>query len=374
MKDASAALLHTSRSFASGILCSKLTKRDSWVAYFAVFVSSVVYSLPITHLSKTTLRKIQSLATHTCLMKTGFNSNTAHRVVFGPSLHGGLGFRDQFVEQGVSQVLLLLRHLRADSPQGNVFRITIDSWQLVMGVSYPLLEHPDPILPHQDPHWLSVLRQFLQNLNASIHIPGIMEKLPSPLREADANLMDAVRALPSLSRPQLLACNRCRIFYGVTYLSEVSTADGTAISRDAWDDTRQRCSLLLWPYQPTPGPKSFRLWRRLLATVFLQDHRSRVSVRTRNLIIRRKLRRWRPDSQAFRYQWTAFYSTSSNSLFVLHDNGDTFNTHPVKKHRRRRKHPIRAFAIDHTDTTRTLPPDAVPVDSWAEPNKSSSQR
>jgi hypothetical protein len=90
MKDASAALLQTSRSFASGILCSKLSKRDSWVAYFAVFVSSVVYSLPITHLSKTTLRKIQSVAIRTCLMKTGFNSNTAHRVVFGPSLHGGL--------------------------------------------------------------------------------------------------------------------------------------------------------------------------------------------------------------------------------------------------------------------------------------------
>jgi hypothetical protein len=145
-----------------------------------------------------------------------------------------------------------------------------------MGVSYLLLEHPDPTLPHQYPHWLSALRQFLQNLNASIHIPGIVEKLPSPLREADVNLMDAVLARPSLSPPQLLAFNRCRIFYGVAYLSEASTADGTAISRDAWDGTKQQCLPLLWLYQSTPGPKLFRVWRRLLATAFLQDHRSRV--------------------------------------------------------------------------------------------------
>jgi hypothetical protein len=121
------------------------------VAYFAVFVPSVAYSLLITHLSKTNIRKIQSPATRACLMKTGFNRNTAHIVVFGPAFHSGLGFRDLFTEQGVSQVLLLLRHLRADSPQGKLFRIAIDWWQLVMGVSYPLLEHPSPfccIKPH----------------------------------------------------------------------------------------------------------------------------------------------------------------------------------------------------------------------------------
>jgi hypothetical protein len=269
MKKAYTALLRTSRSFASGILFSTLSKKDSWVAYFAVFVPSVAYGLPITHLSKINLRKIQSPAACACLMNTGFNRNTAHRVVFGPSFHGSLGFRDLFIEQGVSQVLLLLRHLRADSPHGRLFRVTIGWWQLVMGVSYPLLEHPTLILPHQAPQWLSALRQFLQQLQASIHIPGIVEKLPQPLQEADVNLMDEVLALPSLPRSQLLAFNRCRLFFRVAYLSEVSTADGTSIASDAWDGSRPRCSPLLWPYQPMPGPKSFPVWRRLLATAFL---------------------------------------------------------------------------------------------------------
>jgi hypothetical protein len=138
-------------------------------------------------------------------MKPGFNRNTAHRVVFGPSFHGGLGFRRIFVEQGVSQVQLLLRHLRADSPQGQLFRITIDWWQLVMGISYPLLKHPDTTLPHQEAHWLSALRQFLHDLGASLYIDGLAEKLPPPLRECDTNLMDAVFDLPNISSPHLLA-------------------------------------------------------------------------------------------------------------------------------------------------------------------------
>jgi hypothetical protein len=181
--------------------------------------------------------------------------------------------------------------------------------------------------------------------------------------------VDAVIALPSLSKPQLLAFNRCRLFFGVTYLSEVSTADGTAIASDAWDGSRHRCSPLLWPYQPMSGPKSFRVWRRLLATAFLQDHRPRVSIRTRNLTLRRKLRRWLPGSEAFRYQWTTFYSVTMNSLFALNGDGATFNTDVAEKNRRRPKHPIRAFVTSPDATAETLPNDAVPVDSWSEPNK-----
>jgi hypothetical protein len=246
---------------------------------------------------------IQSPATRACLMKTGFNRNTAHRVVFGPSIHGSLGFRDLFVEQGISQVQLLIRHLRADSPQGRLFRITIDWWQLVMGVSYPLLERPSTTLPHQDAHWLSALRQFLLDLNASIHIASLATKLLPPLRENDTNLMDAVLELPTISRPHLLAFNRCRIFFDVTYLAEISTADGTTISRDAWDGARVRYSPLLWPYQPEPGPKSFRVWRRLLATAYLQGHQPKVSIKNRDLTLQQKLRRWLPASTAFQYQW-----------------------------------------------------------------------
>jgi hypothetical protein len=116
MKDGFQALLSTAKDFSSGLLCSALSKQDTWVAYFAVFVPPMTYILPVSHHSKKQLRKLKSPATRATLMKLGFNRNTAHRVVFGPSRYGGLGFRDLCVKQGINQFELLIRHLRAGSP------------------------------------------------------------------------------------------------------------------------------------------------------------------------------------------------------------------------------------------------------------------
>jgi hypothetical protein len=98
MKDAYSDLSKKAPLFAARLLESDLSKQDAWIAYFTVFIPSMAYSLPVSHHSKKKLRKLQSIPTRTVLMKVGFNRNTAHRVVFGPSQYGGFGFRDLFVE------------------------------------------------------------------------------------------------------------------------------------------------------------------------------------------------------------------------------------------------------------------------------------
>jgi hypothetical protein len=306
MKDGMQALKSTADDYSSGLLCSSLSKQDTWVAYFTVFVPSMTYTLPVAHYSKKHLRNVQSPATRATLMKLGFTRNTAHRVVFGPSRYGGLGFRDLFIEQGISQLKLLIRHLRADSPQGRLLPIAIKWWHLVIDVSYPLLEITNTLIPHQSAHWLTALRQFLSKMEASLHIKGLHAKLPKPLRENDVCIMEVVLDMPSTSCAHLQAFERCRLFFGVIYLSEITTADGSAISRAAWEGTRARISQLLWPYQPQPGPKSFRAWRRLLATAFLKNHRPWVSRKTRDLTLRRPLQRWLPSSAAFRLHWESY--------------------------------------------------------------------
>jgi hypothetical protein len=128
MTDAFRALMQTSSSFASRLLCSSLSKRDTWVTYFDVFPPSMTYTLPVSHHTPKKLRSLQSKAKRATLMKLGFNRRMAHRVVYGPSRYGGLDFRDLAVEQGITQTELLIRHLRAGSPQGKLFRITIAWW------------------------------------------------------------------------------------------------------------------------------------------------------------------------------------------------------------------------------------------------------
>jgi hypothetical protein len=327
----------------------------------------MTYTLPVSHHAPKLLRKLQSPATRATLMKLGCNQNTAHRVVCGPSRYGGLGFPYFFVEQGIGQVQLLVRHLQAASPQGVLMRISLFWWQLVVGVSFSLLGQTSTEIPHPAMHWLLSLREFLKTIDTSIHTAGL--SLSDPLRESDVCIMDVIHPLPSLTKAQLRAFNRYRIFFGVHYVSEITTADGRQLCHDAWDGSRHRLSPLLWPYQPEPGPKSFQTWRCLLAMAFLKCHHHRVSLRTCDLTLRRPLGRWLHNSDAFRYHWPSLYSAATATLFVLLDDNRSFSLHPPRRNRQRPKNPVRAFSIDSVATVTVLPPNAIPVDCRQEPNK-----
>jgi hypothetical protein len=160
----------------------------------------MTYTLPVSHHSPKRLKRLQPAATRATLMKLGFNCNMAHQVVYGPSRYGGLGFRDLFVEQGIGQVEILVRHLRANLTQGTLIHITLACWrQLVVGVSSPLLETTNKLIPHLAPHWLSYMHSFLAQMNPSIHIDGLTGTLPQPLRENDDCIMDVILFLSPTS-------------------------------------------------------------------------------------------------------------------------------------------------------------------------------
>jgi hypothetical protein len=58
MHDAYRDLANKAPLFAARLLRSDLSKQDAWIAYFAVFVPSMTYSLPVSHHSKKKLRKL----------------------------------------------------------------------------------------------------------------------------------------------------------------------------------------------------------------------------------------------------------------------------------------------------------------------------
>jgi hypothetical protein len=102
----------------------------------------------------------------------------------------------------------------------------------VVGVSFSLLEQTATEILLPDIHWLSSLREFLTSIDASIHIDGLSP--PEPLRKNDVCIMDVIHSLAGLTKAQLRAFNHCRIFFGVQYVSELTSADGRQICRDAW--------------------------------------------------------------------------------------------------------------------------------------------
>jgi hypothetical protein len=202
----------TSNQFARRLAASPLSKRDAWIAYFAVYIPQMTYALCLTAHSAQQLRKLQSKALRATLNKLGFNRNTPHAVVFGPCIHAGLSMKDLPTEQGIALLIMIIRHLRSHTAQTKILRIALFWWQLVMGTSFSLLATPNLILLHDEAHIFSAARQFLKTVNGQLYIQEIADNLPRPLREHDNCLMDVICSMPNVTRAQQLACNRVRLY------------------------------------------------------------------------------------------------------------------------------------------------------------------
>jgi hypothetical protein len=317
MDTAHAKLAERASKYARRITSSSLDKRDVWIAYFACFIPAITYTFSVTHHSAKKLRKLQSAPTRATLMKLGFNRNTAHAVAYGPSRYGALGLRDWSVEQGIASLTMLIRHLRGHTEQGRLLLIAMSWWHVYSGSSYQLLFDPHPPLVLGNHHLFTVLRSFLREINGSFCVAAIDDMLPSPTRFGDICLMDVVAALPSVSTSDRNRFNRVRLFHCVSYLSEISSADGSSLARDAWTGTRPRHSPLMWPYQPKPGPRSYRSWRRLLAHAFFRSHCKWTGYSLKDLTLRTSLTDWLPNTSWLRSRWSTFFSISTRRCFPV---------------------------------------------------------
>jgi hypothetical protein len=370
MKTGAKTLMAKGLTFSRRLVSSSLSKQDTWIAYFAVFVLAMIYTFAVTHHSTTKLRKIQSAPTRSTLMKLGFNRNMALTVAHGPARYGALRLRKLPIKQGIAGITILIRHLRARTHQDSLVLISLVWWQLVSGLSTPLLEDPTVPFPYDTPHLLSAHRVFLASIGGSLHVADLQDTQPTPLRHADICIIDVVAWMAAYKPAAQAAFNRVRIYFGVRYLSEIVTAEGSSSARDAWEGGRVRLSPFLWPYQPCPGPKSFRNWRRILADAFLLGTRRRVSSRARDLTLRVNVSPWLPASDASQTHWDAFFSGEQNARFMVTDAG-RFAKHSALKTRRCPKHPVKAFAGQSETTCVVLPTDAVPAEHHHvhEPNK-----
>jgi hypothetical protein len=170
-------------------------------------------------------------------------------------------------------------------------------------------------------------------------------------------IMEQISAMDGVSRADLKSFNRCRLFIGVIYLSEISTADGAALTREAWGGNHSRFSPLLWPFQPCPGPQSWRVWRRLLARAFLEDIPKRVTPQTKDLYLLHPLGAWLPGSDWLFRKWSYHFSPSTGQIYhsVCH-------TYTVHGRRRRSRHRSQLFSAAPAAVIYCLPPDCIPVE------------
>jgi hypothetical protein len=85
------------------------------VGYYACFIPCIQYGLALMTHYKDSLESVQRLATSATLAKLGYHHTIHRAIAYSSPRYGGLGLRNFYVEQGIAQLQLFIRHLRAGS-------------------------------------------------------------------------------------------------------------------------------------------------------------------------------------------------------------------------------------------------------------------
>ena len=85
--------------------------------------------------------------------------NTRKEILYGPLALGGSSFRHLYVQQGINQTMMFIRHWRQDSTAGRPLRIVIAWFQEQTGVSsFSILHDVHSKLPQLESKWIKSLR------------------------------------------------------------------------------------------------------------------------------------------------------------------------------------------------------------------------
>ena len=193
----------------------------------------------------------------------GFNRNTKKEILYGPLELGGASFRPLWVQQGVGQVTMFIRHWRKDTQAGKLSKIALAWLQAQAGVSFPILAFPSKTIPQLESKWIESMRSFLAKINATIIIDERMS--PTLQRLHDFVIMDLVQESGKFTDVELRRLNYCRLFLRAETVSDVVTVDGSKLDQckliGNWSlqSSRHHGNAI---YQERPNDAAWTLWRR----------------------------------------------------------------------------------------------------------------
>jgi len=166
-------------------------------------------------------------------------------------------------EQGVQQVLQLVKHLQDKTHLGNLFSLTIKAYLIASSIANPVLENMRT-LPWMPNRWLTNLQQFMNKIKGSIHLqdPWFIH----PLRQHNHHVMeDFFDARYPTNDLQTL--NNCCMHLQVTTLAEITNHTGTQILPEECLQGNKTPSLqmiskstLKWLHQLNPAKAVWSLW------------------------------------------------------------------------------------------------------------------
>ena len=242
-------------------------------------------------------------------------------VVYGPNELGGIGLRTLSVERGISQTYLLLACLRSPGVPAKLANIAISWAQFLAGTCVDFRRCHHFASSSRANAMIPQVRKFLHSTSCQIELET--KFLPPLQRDNDRYLMDIVLESQIFTKVELLLVNACRIYMGVTLLSDIITPDGTKLSKFVLEHRQDTFSTHngLLPYQELPGPRAWTQWNKML-NLIREPGEQHLSIPP--------LGHWIVHGHETYRHWFYFVDCQSSTLFVA--NGDNSFRHYWYQH------------------------------------------
>eukprot|EP00957_Ditylum_brightwellii_P091381 6957697-Ditylum_brightwellii.AAC.1 len=145
----------------------------------------------------------------------------------GPGQLGGYKFTPLYCMQGTSEIQNFVCHYRTQSDTKKLLQTAVAWAQHQSGMSEPILWDTISILPHIDARWLPSLSSYLGA--AGLQLPLSYTGVYLTQRKHDQLIMSTVINSNAFKLNEIKCINSCRLYLGVTTLSDVTLANGETL-------------------------------------------------------------------------------------------------------------------------------------------------
>jgi hypothetical protein len=258
-----------SEQFAILLKSPKLSSNDVRICHKTMYGPAMTYPLVAMAVDEEELDCIQTPVLPILVQKLGLNRNLPVAIRHGPIELGGLALTDLRTELGIKVIKYFRNAIYSKSAAGDLILATLKYLQQESGIGEALLEVPSRYVPYLTPTWVTSIRQYMSNHNLSITLTNVLSLTVT--RSGDSFIMVGEH-LSRYSDIQQKDINLVRMYLQVTFLSDMAAPDGKTLLAQYLQGDRPHPfdSTAIWPRQENPTSSQKKLWRKYVASSFLQ--------------------------------------------------------------------------------------------------------
>ncbi len=226
MKDEKAYIKAKIAKWCDGVRTKRLHKEEAWYSLNATIMKTIEYPLLATTFSQTEIDKLMWPLLKVILPKCGLQRRYPRALLYGPVEQRGCGLKNPFWLQLIAHLQAILRHDHHESPTQTLLQENFELVQWYVGSDQTFWDLSFDQYGHLAPAgWVASTWEHLSS--STLSLKGRDLSLPR-LCNQDKHLMDVFIAKYT-DTAKTTRLNNCRLYLGVTRLSEITMACGKRI-------------------------------------------------------------------------------------------------------------------------------------------------